>query len=181
MVVRLLIGSALGTGLGALLGYVGKCTSGACPLTANPWRGAFFGALMGVAIALSFGAARGGGKTAPAGKSKIHEITSEADFETRVTKAKGLVLVDFHADWCGWCKKLAPVLEKLAGEYKDKVAFVKVDTDKRKKIARKHGVRGLPTMIIFKAGKKVETVVGYRNEKALKAILDKHVGKKKSK
>ncbi len=179
MVVRLLIGSGLGSALGAVLGYVGKCSSGACPLTANPWRGAFFGALLGVAIALSFGPARGAGEAAAAEKGKIHEIADESDFDARVKKAQGLVLVKFYAPWCGWCKRLAPVLEKLAGEYQGKVAFVKVDTDQQKALARKHGVRGLPTMIIFRDGKQVQKIVGYRDEKDLKAILDKHVGKSK--
>jgi len=115
-------------------------------------------------------------KAAPAEvKQAFPDAKDAADFKARVLDAKGLVLVDFHADWCGWCQRLKPVLNKLAGEYKGKVAIVGVDTQKNKELQTKYGVRGLPTMIIFKDGKDVEKVVGFRKEDALKAILEKHI------
>jgi thioredoxin 1 len=97
------------------------------------------------------------------------------DFAAKTEKAKGLVLVDFHAEWCGWCRLLAPVLNKLSADYKGKVVFVGVDADKSPDLKDKFGVEGLPTMVIFKDGKPVETVAGFRKEEELRQILDEHV------
>ncbi len=108
-------------------------------------------------------------------KKTFPDATKDADFEKMVTNAKGLVLVDFHADWCGWCHKLTPTLNKLSAAYQGKIAFVGVDSDKNKPLMKKFGVRGLPTLIVFKDGKKAETIVGYKPEAALKAILEKHL------
>jgi thioredoxin len=116
---------------------------------------------------------------APVKTQKFPDVKDAADFKKLVTEAKGVVLVDFHADWCGWCKRLKPILNKLVGEYRGKVAFVGVDTEKNKALKTEHGVKGLPTMIIFKDGKQVEKVVGFRKEAALKAILEKHLVKGK--
>jgi thioredoxin 1 len=101
------------------------------------------------------------------------KIASAEDFKTSVEEAKGLVFVDFYADWCGWCKKLAPIVDKLAAAYDGKVAFVKVDTEALKDLAERYKVDGLPTMMVFKDGKAAKTIVGYKDEAALKKILDK--------
>ncbi len=118
-----------------------------------------------------------GSKATPPAKAKqaFPDAKDAADFKSKVLEAKGLVLVDFHADWCGWCHKLKPVLNKLMADYKGKVVIVGVDSDKNKDLKAKYGVRGLPTMIVFKGGKEVEKVVGFRKEDALKTILDKHL------
>jgi thioredoxin 1 len=174
MLLRILVGSSLGVSLGALLGYFGKCSSGACPLTANPWRGAFFGLIIGLTFAFSSSAS--GGAASPAAASKVTTIASETDFRTKVESHDGLVLVEFSAPWCGWCRKLEPVVEKLAAEYKGKVRFVKVNTDDQRKLAKRLSVGGLPTMLLFKNGKQVARIVGYRSEEALEKILKKHLG-----
>ncbi len=108
-------------------------------------------------------------------KKKFPEATSDEDFKKKVTGAKGLVLVDFHADRCGWCHRLTPILNKLYAEYKGRIAFVSVDTQKNRAVMRKFGVRGLPTTIIFRDGQKAETLVGYKPEAELKAIIDTHL------
>ncbi len=178
MLIRMLAGSGLGMGIGALMGYFGKCSSGACPLTANPWRGAFFGLLLGVAFAFSFSPGRDpASAVAAVAAEKIARIDGIASFKRQVETADGPVFVKFYAPWCGWCRRLEPIVEKLATEYKDRMKFVKVDTDEQKKIASRWGVSGLPTMLIFKRGKRVERIAGYRDEKALRAVLEKHAGK----
>lgn len=184
---RAIAGLVLGGAAGALMGYMGSCSDGTCPLTATPWRGALFGGLLGLAVSLSLAGGRGSGaakrspRAAPEGGTPAAadagpaELTGPADFKARVEDAKGLVAVDFHSRGCGWCRKLAPVLDKLAGEYAGRVAFVKVDVDAQQDLAGRFGVEGLPTVIIFKDGRKAETVVGFRTEDELRGILDKRL------
>jgi thioredoxin 1 len=97
----------------------------------------------------------------------------EAKFDEVVLKAKTPVLVDFWAPWCGPCRMVAPIVEELAGEYTGKVSFVKVNVDNNQKIAQKYGVMSIPTLIVFKDGKPVANMVGYRPKADLKQNLDK--------
>ena len=95
---------------------------------------------------------------------------SQADFDNAVLNAKGTVLVDFFATWCGPCKMLAPVLEKVADKHPD-VKIVKVDVDQSSDLASKYGVMGVPTMIVFKDGQIANKAVGYKNEAGVEAML----------
>ncbi len=87
--------------------------------------------------------------------------------------ATGVVLVDFYADWCGPCRMLSPVLERLAKDIQGKAKIVKVDTDKAEKTAASFRITSIPTLILFKDGKEIERVVGLRDEQALKAMISK--------
>jgi thioredoxin 1 len=104
--------------------------------------------------------------------SKPVEI-EEAKFEESVLKASLPVLVDFWAPWCGPCRMVAPVVEELATEYDGKVSFVKVNVDNNQKVAGQYGVMSIPTLILFKDGKPVANVVGFRPKDELKKSLDK--------
>jgi thioredoxin 1 len=104
--------------------------------------------------------------------SKPVEI-EEAKFEESVLKASLPVLVDFWAPWCGPCRMVAPVVEELAKEYEGKVSFVKVNVDNNQKVAGQYGVMSIPTLILFKDGKPVANVVGFRPKDELKKSLDK--------
>lgn len=84
----------------------------------------------------------------------------DADFESVVLKSSKHVLVDFWASWCGPCRMLAPVIEELASQYGDKVDFVKINVDENPETPRKYGIRGIPTLILFKNGEAVNTSVG---------------------
>lgn len=84
----------------------------------------------------------------------------DSQFETEVVNSNKLVLVDFWADWCGPCKALGPKLEEIAGELLDTTKIIKINIDENKEIAQKFGIRSVPTMIIFKDGKDVETLMG---------------------
>ena len=93
--------------------------------------------------------------------------TSDSGFETDVLQSTVPVLVDFWAEWCGPCKSLAPKLEEIAGEMGTKVKIVKLDIDSNREITEKFGVRGIPTLILFKGGQQVNHMVGNRSKEEI--------------
>ena len=106
---------------------------------------------------------------------KIANLTTES-FKSTVAAATTPILVDFWAPWCGPCKAIAPILEELATELDGKLKIAKVNIDDNDAVAAEYGVRAIPTMILFKGGKVVETLVGMLPKAALKAKIAAHVG-----
>ncbi len=100
------------------------------------------------------------------------EITDET-FDAEVMKSKLPVLVDFWAPWCGPCRMVAPVIEKLEEKHKDKFKFCKMNVDQNQKTAGQYRVMSIPTLMFFKAGKVEDTVVGAVPEGALQTKIDK--------
>ena len=85
---------------------------------------------------------------------------TDGEFEEKVLNAEGPVLVDFWADWCGPCKAIAPALEEIAGEMSDSLSVAKLDVDSNPSTPAKYGIRGIPTLILFKNGEVADTKVG---------------------
>jgi len=98
---------------------------------------------------------------------------SENDFKATVLDSQQPVLVDFWATWCGPCRMVAPIVEELAEQYKDKLGFAKVNVDEAPKIASSYNVMSIPTLIVFKGGKPFEQVVSYRPKKDIQKLIDK--------
>ena len=90
---------------------------------------------------------------------KSNKVT-DASFDQDVLKASGAVLVDFWAEWCGPCKAIAPALEELAGELKDRIKVAKINIDENPKTPSEYGVRAIPTLMVFKDGQVVATKLG---------------------
>ena len=104
--------------------------------------------------------------------SEVKTVTSD-DFED-FTSQDGVVLVDFWAPWCGPCKRVGPIIDELAGEMGN-VRFGKVNTDENQEAAASHGVMSIPTLMIYKDGEKVDSLVGAMPKSALQAALEKHL------
>lgn len=102
-------------------------------------------------------------------------VVTEADFEAQVLQSATPVLVDFWAVWCSPCKMIAPILEQLAEETDGRLTIAKLDVDNNAGVAATFGVRSIPTMLLFKDGEPVETIVGFRPKGQLVKLLSKHV------
>ncbi|MFQ5654484.1 MAG: thioredoxin [Planctomycetota bacterium] len=91
---------------------------------------------------------------------KVLEINND-NFETEIVESGSVAMIDFYATWCGPCKTIAPIVEELAGEYADRgVKVAKVDIDNAQELATRYGIQGVPTLMFFKGGEKVDQIVG---------------------
>jgi thioredoxin 1 len=106
--------------------------------------------------------------------SAIPDVT-QATFESEVLKSEEPVLVDFWAPWCGPCRMLSPVVEKVSQKYVGKAKFLKLNTDENPSITGHYGVSGIPCLILFKGGQVADRIVGYVPENTISSMLSKHV------
>jgi len=104
----------------------------------------------------------------------IHHV-SDATFEPEVLKSEVPVLVDYWAEWCGPCKAIAPVLNEVAKEYSGKLKVAKVNVDENQETPRKYGIRGIPTLMLFKNGNVEAQKVGALSKSQLTAFLDSNI------
>ncbi|VWU50604.1 thioredoxin 1 [Hepatocystis sp. ex Piliocolobus tephrosceles] len=102
----------------------------------------------------------------------VKVITSQADFDAVISQ-HDIVIVDFYADWCGPCKRIAPFYEECASKY-TKAFFIKVDVDEATEVTEKENITSMPTFKVYKKGTLVETLLG-ANDAALKQLIEKHV------
>jgi len=107
-------------------------------------------------------------------ESKPSDIkyVSDASFADDVLKSSGPVLVDYWAEWCGPCRMIAPVLEEVARDYKGRLTVAKLNVDENQETPAKYGIRGIPTLMIFKDGAVVGTKVGAVSKSQLAAFID---------
>jgi thioredoxin 1 len=101
---------------------------------------------------------------------------SDSTFEETVVQADTPVLVDFWAEWCGPCKMIAPILEEIADEMADQIVIGKLDVDDNQSTAMAYGVMSIPTLILFKGGEPVQTLVGYQPKDQLVRKLQPYLG-----
>ncbi|MBZ0225133.1 MAG: thioredoxin TrxA [Comamonas sp.] len=108
--------------------------------------------------------------------SALIKHVSDASFEADVLKSSSPVLVDYWAEWCGPCKMIAPVLDEVAGDYQGRLQIAKVNVDDNREVPAKFGIRGIPTLMIFKNGELAATKVGAMSKAQLTAFIDQNLG-----
>lgn len=107
--------------------------------------------------------------------SELIKHLSDASFEADVLKSSTPVLVDYWAEWCGPCKMIAPILDEVATAYDGKLQVAKMNVDENRDIPAKFGIRGIPTLMIFKAGQLAATKVGAMSKAQLTAFIDQQL------
>ena len=99
---------------------------------------------------------------------------TDSQFESNVLQSKGLVLVDFWAEWCGPCRQLGPILETIDNEMGDSVTIYKMNVDDSPEVASQFGIRSIPTMFLFKDGKQVDTKVGLNTQSSIQSWIESY-------
>ena len=162
MIWNLLIGVTIGAVAGGLIGSLRTCTDGGCPLTANPKRGAIWGAILGLVAVLATAQAGTPATSAtnPPQTTAVTQLVSTEDWQHNVLDRPGRSVVYFHAEWCSACKAFSPALEGFADEHSPAVRFYEVDVDKEPKLANECKIEYLPTVIVFGNGKETARHVG---------------------
>jgi len=100
---------------------------------------------------------------------------SDAEFDSSVLQGDKPALIDFWAEWCQPCKMLAPTVEEIAGEYEGKVLVGKLNVDDNPATATKYGIRGIPTLLLFKGGQVVQQLVGVKSKAEIKKVIDENI------
>ena len=107
--------------------------------------------------------------------SELIKHLSDASFEADVLQAATPVLVDYWAEWCGPCKMIAPILDEVAGAYQGKLQVAKMNVDENREVPAKFGIRGIPTLMLFKDGQIAATKVGALSKAQLVAFIDQQL------
>ena len=107
--------------------------------------------------------------------SDLIKHTTDASFEQDVLNSSTPVLIDYWAEWCGPCRMVAPILDEIAGEYQGRLQIMKVNVDENRNVPAKYGIRGIPTLMLFKGGEVAATKVGALSKSQLTSFLDANI------
>ena len=153
MLAMIILGAFGGAIAGAIIGHV---------RFDNPLVGMFLGAGLGAVLLYAFSES----------PSAVVAVETPDQFDTSVLNWQGPVVVDFYADWCAPCRKLAPTIKSLAKQYAGEVKFVKIDVDRAHDLAASYGIRSIPTVMLFVDGEVLQTWMGARPAEHYRQVLD---------
>jgi len=168
MLVKLLIGILIGGALGAFMGHFGKCSSGTCPLTANPLRGAIYGAVLGALFAFSSGTRQ----PQALSEGSARHITSKEELTASIG-SETPCLIDFYSERCAPCRRLGPIIDQLAADYEGRANIYKVNIGHSPLLAQTWQISSIPTVLFFKNGEEVERMTGLRSQSSYEDVLDR--------
>ena len=109
-------------------------------------------------------------------RTMAEKVFTDANFNVDVLKAGNPVLVDFWAEWCGPCRMLAPVIERIANQNQGKLVVGKLNVDDNPQVPQKYGIQGIPTLIIFRNGEEAQRLVGFQSEEAIQKVINDVAG-----
>lgn len=166
--IRYLIAIAIGASLGGVIGYLGQCSTGVCPLTSTWWGGALFGGLLGLFFAQTFVRV----PATPADLVNVHDITSVEAFDSAQKIAQDRqVLVDFYLPSCGPCRSLMPEIYHVARAHPDTLMVLKVHAGKVPELATRFSVTAVPFLVHMHKGEVQNTATGFMTRNALEQWL----------
>jgi thioredoxin 1 len=166
--LRPIIGLLIGAAIGGAIGYFGRCSTGACPLTSTWYGGAIFGGIMGLLIANMFATA----PATPNDVDNVIDINGSDHFNSEIANAGDrIVLVDFYLNSCPPCRKLLSQIYLLAREKGDSLKVLKINATKNRALAEEYNVSGVPVLVHIHNGKKIRQRTGYMSKNALEKWL----------
>ena len=160
MFFKLIAGLAVGAAVGGVIGSLRTCEDGGCPLTANPRRGALYGAFIGLLFTVVIVSPFGIFTPAPEPSPFVPDVASAAAFQEDILASEGKAVAYFTADWCPACKQFSPVLYEVAEAKSPAIPFRRIDVDAQPGLANTYGVRTIPTTIIFRDGEVLKRFTG---------------------
>lgn len=169
MALRIVFAVLVGGGIGLAIGMVGRSAGGQCPIVCNPYISTGLGVFLGLLLASRSGAV-GSLPRSP----NLLSLDSEAGYEQAIAAGK-VVLVEFYTNHCPACRAQLPALNELADEFAGKAAVATVNASQLSAVAAREGIEAVPTMLIFRDGKRVEAVAGMRSKKELAGLLDRQL------
>ncbi len=171
MVLRIVLAVLLGGGIGMVVGLIGKSAGGQCPIACNPYISTGLGVIVGLVLA-----SRGGSVDAMPHSTNLLRLDTTAAYEQTVSSPGQVVLVEFYTSQCPACRAQLPALNALADRFAGKATVAVANAAALSDVAMREGIEAVPTMLVYRDGKLVETLVGLKKEKELSALLEKHLG-----
>jgi len=159
---------SVGAVVGALLGSKRSCKDGGCPLTANPRRGALWGAFLALSLALTQGLGCGGEYSE---STSVTDLSSASQFEELVSQEDGTAVVAFYSPSCSACQQYKPEFNAMAQTHSDDATFAAVDATRLKDVAQTHNVNRVPTTLIFHNGTEGDRFLGIMPEDRMAKVL----------
>jgi len=170
MVLRIAFAVLVGGGLGLAVGLLSRGMGGQCPLMCNPYVATGIGVVLALMVA-----SRGGvSATAPASDHLVVPA-SEADYRRLVGETQGVVLVEFYGPHCPACRRQAPAIAALADRFAGRATVAIVNAGSLRSLAQAEGVTGVPTMLVYRNGERVETLVGLTEEAELADLIERYL------